>query len=657
MPEALGRASLPPALARPELRLLLLGGRGGVGKTSVAAATALALARARPRRRVVLVSVDPAHSLWDCLAPAKAEVVARPENLEILELDADAELTVFLERHGATIAEIARLGTFFDEDDIQRFLDLALPGLDELVALLRISEMTELPDDSLYVIDTAPAGHTLRLLSLPDALRGWLGALDTLLAKHRYLDALYRGHHERDAMDRFIDELLARCERLEETLRSPRACFVLVTVAESLCLRETVAFRDALEDRKIRLGPLVLNRVLPANGCPTCAAGRRAQRRALLERGELFAGRETWALPLFPAELAGERQLSALWTHARSFTAPEEPAPVTLEPSATPRALGRATTPGATVRLVLVAGKGGVGKTTIACALALRLAARARAVTLISTDPAPSLAACLDVPVGPEPARVAEHLTVQTIDAGGRWRAWRDEYQEELRASLERRAQGVDLTFDRAVLERLLDLSPPGVDEIMAVLCVLEQLDGARDGVAEAERVLVLDNAATGHLLRLLEMPELLTEWIRSIFAVLLKYKRLLRLPRLSDRLIALSKQLKRLRALLRDAARAQLIVVTLPTSMALAEAQDLLAACARMHVDVSQIIVNQQTPGRVDCALCSAIAAREQRVIARWRALALPCAGVTRGDPPVGLARVGELGERLFSTDVITDA
>src|SRR5262249_26481037 len=148
----------------------------------------LALAQADPGGRFLLVSVDPAHSLADCLAGSSV-----PKNLEVIELDAQQGLLNFRAQHGETLREIAERGTFLDEEDIDRFIDLSLPGLDEIIAFLRISDWLTSDSYRTIIVDTAPSGHTLRLLTMPELLRAWLDALDSLLAKYRYMKQLYHG--------------------------------------------------------------------------------------------------------------------------------------------------------------------------------------------------------------------------------------------------------------------------------------------------------------------------------------------------------------------------------------------------------------------------------------------------------------------------------
>ena len=155
----------PAFLRNHTLRLLLFGGKGGVGKTTCAAATALALARRRPEASFLLVSTDPAHSLADSVSGSSL-----PPNLTLIELDATERLETFKSAHGAKLSEIAVRGTFLDDDDISQLLDLSLPGLDELMAFLEISEWVEEDRHACVVVDTAPWGHTLRLLEMPQLI-------------------------------------------------------------------------------------------------------------------------------------------------------------------------------------------------------------------------------------------------------------------------------------------------------------------------------------------------------------------------------------------------------------------------------------------------------------------------------------------------------
>jgi arsenite-transporting ATPase len=611
-----------------------------VGKTTCATATALSLARRRLESSYLLVSTDPAHSLADSLAGSTL-----PPNLTVTELDAAERLAAFKSAHGGTLEEIAARGTFLDDDDIHRLLDLSLPGLDELMAFLEISGWIEQERYACVIVDTAPWGHTLRLLEMPELIGQWLEALDALLAKHRYMKKLYGGSYRRDELDRFLLDLAASVDRMKKILRDRVRCrFVPVTLAEPLSVTETVGLMDDLKRLKIPVTELVVNRLYPDMDCPVCADGRAGQAREVKRIHVQVSGCFIWGLPLFPDEVRGGERLDGLWEEAAELS---DVAQVPRRPGLAPPRVDQAPPlPAPEVTLLIFAGKGGVGKTTLACASALRLTRErpGTEILLFSTDPAHSLSACLDRPVGSEPTRLCPGLTAMQIDARAEIETLKRRYATELGQTLASLLPNLDLTFDREVMERILDLSPPGLDEVMALSRAMELLAGG------TYHVLILDAAPTGHLIRLLEMPELIDRWLKVFFGLFLKYKNIFRLPGVSERLVKLSKDLKRFRSLLTDQARASLYAVTILTEMAYEETRDLLAACERMKVSAPVLFLNLATP-ESDCSLCSALRRRESRVEEKVRDVfpAAHQALVYRGGDLRGMERLDGLGRALY--------
>jgi arsenite-transporting ATPase len=328
-------------------------------------------------------------------------------------------------------------------------------------------------------------------------------------------------------------------------------------------------------------------------------------------------------------------------------TSPPALPEITMPPDQ-PRVQAAATGPPDHKALLLFAGKGGVGKTTLACATSLRLAqdSPAQEVLLLSADPAHSLSACLGASVGREPRRLCPGLTALEVNGEAEFLSLKQLYRQELQSFLQALSPDIDLTFDRITMERLLDLSPPGLDEVMALLRVMDLCEQGH------YRTLVLDCAPTGHLIRLLEMPELIEQWLKVFFDLFLKYKRLFRLPRISQRLVEMSKALKRLRTLLGDPALCSLYGVTILTGMAFEETKDLLAACQRLRVPVPVLFLNLATPPS-DCPLCSSLRHRETEVEQRYERTFPHTARtlVYRQAEPRGLARLGELGQLLYKT------
>jgi arsenite-transporting ATPase len=633
----------PSFLGFRGLQLLIFGGKGGVGKTTCATAAALQLARRSPASSFLLVSTDPAHSLADSLAGLRP-----PDNLKVLELDAREYLTTFKKTHSDKLREIASRGTFLDDDEISRFLDLSLPGLDELMAFLEISAWVENRSYDCIIVDTAPSGHTLRLLAMPEFLCKWLAMLETLLAKHRYMKWAFTRSRYRDELDTFLEELAASVKRMEELLQDSARCrFVPVMLAEAMSIRETVSIVKEVDRLKLPMTDIVINRLYPDNPCGICRDERLRQMREL---GNLF--RQTslsrfalWLVPLYAEEVRGRRALESFWDGVGQITQapPAEPEPSVVQAL---RVESSVQWPPPEATLLIFAGKGGVGKTTLACSTALQLAqsVSAKDVLLFSAGPAHSLSACLDVEIDSRPRVVVPGLTAMEIDSQAEFEALKTQYAGDMEKFLESMSSNFDLTFDREVLERILDLSPPGLDEVMALTRVMALLASGRYDV------LVLDCAATGHLIRLLELPEIIDQWLKVFFDLFLKYQQIFRLTKFSQELVTMSKNLKRLRELLRNPERTALYAVSIPTNMALEETRDLVAACERLGIRVPGLFLNLVTP-RSDCDLCSALYRTESQMRQKFQQ-SLTGRDVTvvyrRGEIR-GLQRLGELGRALY--------
>ena len=245
------------------------------------------------------------------------------------------------------------------------------------------------------------------------------------------------------------------------------------------------------------------------------------------------------------------------------------------------------------MQFMLFAGKGGVGKTTLSCVTAIRLAHDfpEKRVLLFSADPAHSLSACLQTEIGPRPKLLLPGLTAMEIDSRAEFEKLKARYAEDLEHFLESVSRGFDLTFDRVVLERMLDLAPPGLDEVMALTRILDFM------AHDSYDLFILDCAATGHLVRLLEMPDLINQWLKVFFNLFLKYEHILQMPGFVDELLAISRNLKKLRDLLQNPTAAALYPVSIPTRMALEETKDLVAACARLGIAVPLMFLNLLTP------------------------------------------------------------
>ena len=269
----------PADLLEKDVRWLLFGGKGGVGKSTCAAATALDLASRDPGARVLLISMDPAHSLGDVFGAAlgdhPAVVPGGPPNLHVREIDAAAEMNRFREKYVAAVddafAKIAR-SAGGDQAAFRELIDLAPPGIDEVIAVADVAEaLTESKRRyDVIVTDTAPTGHALRLLQTPAVLRDWTMALMAILLKYR--EVVGAG-----TLAALLVQLSKRLRGLQEILRDPaQTRFVVVTRAAALPTAESAELLESLGSLGITVQAVIVN-ALGAGSCARCRAASRAQ--------------------------------------------------------------------------------------------------------------------------------------------------------------------------------------------------------------------------------------------------------------------------------------------------------------------------------------------------------------------------------------------
>jgi arsenite-transporting ATPase len=239
-------------------------------------------------------------------------------------------------------------------------------------------------------------------------------------------------------------------------------------------------------------------------------------------------------------------------------------------------------------------------------------------------------------------------IDAQEINAEADFEKIRLNYREELGNFLQEVLPNLDITFDREVMEHLLDLAPPGLDEIMALTTIINHLD------SDLYDMLIVDAAPSGHLLRLLELPELIRDWLKHFFSLLLKYRHVMRLPHLSEQMVQLSKDLKKLHFLLQNHEQTGVWVVSVPTQLAIEKSVEMVDAMQRLGLSVVSFFINQITfPG--DCNLCQGIASREAVQINQIKTLfsELPQAQVYRQADPSGLHNLTALGSAIYTSFV----
>lgn len=602
-----------------------------MGKTTAAAATALFLLNQLKRNdSILLFSTDPAHSLSDSLdikiGNKLVEVKQlRGARLVAYEMDAALALERFREAHGKVLAEIAERGTLLDEDDINELLNLSLPGLDEVMSLFELSELDRAGQYAHIVVDTAPSGHTSRLLRLPEVFDRMVKALDLMGDKHRYIIAQFaRRKLVVDEVDLFLRDLSQRIESVRKLLHDQKqTSFALVTIPEAMSVRETERYRELLSEQGVPVRDLIVNRVEEEHDdCQYCRARVRTQQPWLKHIEKEFKNLELHYVPLMPKEVRGFDDLkkigNLIWEdplemqQIRKGGLPPQrrergQAPPDLSYSKAVQNLF------VSRKIVIFGGKGGVGKTTAAAAFAITLARanRKQKLLIFSTDPAHSLSDSFDRDIGAD-----ENLDVMEIDPGKwfeelkqRYRSWTD----ELFASLSGGSR-MEIKFDREAMRELVELTPPGIDEIAALGTISDLLD------SERYDTIVLDTAPTGHLIRFLELPQVALSWIRTFMKLLLKYQNVLRANQVAEELVSLSKSIKKVLALLTDSERCEFVGVAIPERMSLEESVDLAKSLEQLNVPMRKLLINGVTPAETNCKFCKSRRKMQDEVIGEFK-------------------------------------
>ena len=735
----------------PSPQFTFFGGKGGVGKTTCAAARAVTVARSGGR--VLVVSTDPAHSLGDALGVRLSARVSPVRigagRLWAVELDGPQAFQRWLVDHRRALGDIVEHGTWLDREDVDALLGLSIPGIDELIAMVEIVRLAQAGTAAergslrssarssarrrgpaqtgataereslrssarslargggapravknsydLVIVDTAPTGHTLRLLGAPETVVAVADVLSGLQAEHRLIREQLARVRRPEAADRLITLIAEQAHETGELLRDPRrSAFHWVMLPEDLSLAESADALTALDRSRIPVAEVIVNRVIPdGSACPICDR-LRADERRVIDRipRRLGAKRLLRFVPAAVREPRGVAELVKIGKHlsgpdtrSRWLKAvapshsPDRQAVSTRLPRSEPRDLGRAARgdPGLCVaapesidafdgaRMLLFGGKGGVGKTTTAAATAVRLARAesGRRVLLMSTDPAHSLADVFGAAVGDRPEGVRDapkNLRVRELDAAAALGARRGALEAALNEIVAAfgAQRGVDALRGGRGVGELIDLAPPGIDELLGVLAVADLLQPDTHGTpgtalrpeqdgrpsAASFDLIILDTAPTGHTLRLLELPGAAREWVQVLLRMLLKYRRLVRPGRLAAELVELSKSIRRLQALFEDRQQARFIVVTRAAEVPRLETERLIARLRRLRLAAPAVIVNALTlaPGR--CLRCRAVAAAEQRQLAllerRCRQRSRECAIILTplaAPPPRGVA------------------
>ncbi|MEX1196839.1 MAG: ArsA family ATPase [Pseudohongiellaceae bacterium] len=306
-------------------RILFFGGKGGVGKTTVSAACALRMAD--EDRRVLLVSTDPAHNLGHLFARRIGPTPVRlAPGLDGMELDPDQTVNEHLKEVGSALR---RLMSPDLSSEVDKHIELSrdAPGMQEAALLERIAEVVEQSGDyDLVVFDTAPSGHTARLMALPEMMSAWTEGLIKRRDKADRFNAVLKGlASERDVEKRMLGDdtdsgadrqtqirrILNRRQQRFRELRDAladggRTAFVIVLAAERMPVLESVELYERLRRAGVNVGGLVVNKRLPGGIDDPFFSERRTQEEVHLKTlEEQLPGVERQDLPLTAHDVTG----------------------------------------------------------------------------------------------------------------------------------------------------------------------------------------------------------------------------------------------------------------------------------------------------------------------------------------------------------------
>ncbi len=525
-------------------RYLFFTGKGGVGKTSIASATALALAR--NGERTLLVSTDPASNLDEVLGlelGRTARPVPAAEGLFALNIDPAAVAAEYRERVvGPMRGILPESALQAMEEQLSGACTMEIAAFDEFTSYLG-AEATA--DYDRIVFDTAPTGHTLRLMALSQA---WTNFLDENTSGNTCLGPLAGLEKQQQAYAQAVEVLKD----------AGRTAIYLVSRASPSPLKEARRTRRELDDLGICNQHLILNGWYAPEGDyqddPIAAQWLQRQEEALSAEAAFIESLPRYQAPLLPGNLIGIEALRGFFAGDPTVTnTPVDPPPRDLPDLPGLAQLADELAPSGR-GVLMTMGKGGVGKTTVAAALALALAERGAKVRLSTTDPAAHLNDALG-------ADMHDLLTVERIDPKAETAA----YVAEVLAS-----QGAEMDAEnRALLEE--DLRSPCTEEIAVFRAF------ARTVAQGTDEFVVLDTAPTGHTLLLLDATQ--------------SYHRELGRQTRSDQP---TQDVEELLPRLRDPKFTRVLLVTLAESTPVHEAAALQADLRRAAIEPHAWIINQ---------------------------------------------------------------
>lgn len=505
-------------------------------------------------------------------------------------MNAAAMFRDFLAEYKEKILDVIDASAMFSREDIEPLIDASLPGMAEVSGLLAVHDAMKSRKYGSIVVDTAPFGHTLRLFQLPAHFLRFMNFLELAASRDAVLAAHFGGGAKRVGA-----EFLERWREIVESIRrafTEEAKLLLVTTPEKFSLNESVRCAAELSeyDPPLEIRAVVLNRVVVGkSSCSICKKQAQATTAACVFLRKRLVGKQVFTGQDPGSPILGIENLAAFAEHVFSGKRLRlnVPAPKSGEAKIEP-----VRWPTLNVPLSLVLGKGGVGKTTISAALGFHTRATSKKpVEICSVDPAPSLDDIFQKPIGDRATPVLDDAKYRAseMDSAALFREWIREIRAKIEEATGAEVSGIhlDLSFERQLLSELLEIVPPGVDEVLAIFRIMDLLSGGSENV-------VIDMAPTGHALELLRMPERMLAWTRPLLKTLATHRTLALARDAGVKIAELGQRVRELIGVIHAPRQAQIHVVMLAEPMPDRETQRLVSELERQELPVSSLFVNR---------------------------------------------------------------
>jgi arsenite-transporting ATPase len=300
-------------LGSNSFQFILFGGKGGVGKTTMAATTALELAR---KSKVLIFTTDPAPSLADSFGQAIGNdptPIATIPNLFAMEINAQKVLEEFKQTYSGEILDILQQGTYLADEETEELFHMDIPGMDEVMSLKKMIDFMDDSDYQQYIVDTAPTGHTLRLLMLPELLDSWIKFLASLRWKYHVMVRRFAKEEHIERADEFLFDMKKTVKKVRALLQNAEKTeFVVVTIAEKMALAETEDLLRNLAHMHIPSRHIIINNIFPPEESHFARMRREGQAKYIEAIKQKFYTHAIIEVALQPTEIQGITHLQQL---------------------------------------------------------------------------------------------------------------------------------------------------------------------------------------------------------------------------------------------------------------------------------------------------------------------------------------------------------